>query len=246
MPTEAQVRASWQDATAVLHQTFKFAIQKLLVLQAQAQSDENSDFALSANTAIQAQRTQIANIINSAYSVLLPHLKAYVGDILLMPTNDPVQMINNLYDYFRSNSYTIQSRDFGLVASGVITPFSVSGTGQLLYLGQDPYGIGMENQHCEVKTIKCTAANAIGALENEESFNIYGGNGGIDSLGNIASNGGGLYYDMSGLTDVINNNSARISLLQNPSFRDFTAGISATDVAGLPGWTGSGTLGAFT
>jgi hypothetical protein len=232
MVTEAQIATMLADAVDLVWETVKYGnvnaknVKTMVdTLELALKGDYKVDIAAGAN----AIRAQLAGAITSGA------IQGMLGPILLTWAKfvsseaapvDIAGVIDIVYARMVASADRVLYRNFtrgAVTASG-----SPAGTGTIYRLNVDENNLPLEASFAEVKTLRCVRDANSGADKHEEVFRIQGAAPAKDVL-DLSSGGSGLDRELRA-------QSARDSLLQNPSFENGSLSTALT------GWSWNGTV----
>ena len=237
-PTEAEIRLQIGYAVLGLEELRELAeadATNLIGVESQLVDSLKGDYSPEALGGWSAFRAVVSQALSqtTVRSVLDAHFLNY-GKLIASPESDSLSIFRDLYDYYVTNSLTVEERDFtfGSPSAGG----SNVGDGTMYRLNIDENGFDIDVQTADAKTLTCIADEHSGAQEHAETFEITGAERNRDYL----SLAGGTGEPGSRPVGQINALTGRDSqaFIQNPSFHDtsltFTTGVatpaSATDV----------------
>lgn len=230
LPTETQLQTVWGYAVAKLEAVRQFGnvnATNYVTVDNTLSDSLYPDHARAMQDAMAASRSALASMIGTPQAAreLRPLLTTYAR-VIGVPDRDAQAIIDEIYQHFIDNSYTVASRgiSFGSVSAGG----SNVGNGTVTRLTVDENSLAIESVYCEDKTVKCIADEHSGATEHEELFTIYGEPLLKDDLENVNSGFVGQATALSGRT------ASRY--LSNPSFDVVSAGTDASPTT-IQGWT---------
>lgn len=164
-------------------------------------------------SAIARARARIDGVFGDAEAMISPSLIDY-AKFFDLPERDPQSIFTRLFEEFADSLRRVTSRQFTFQLPVAAGPNI--GDGLIRRLNIDERGFDIENQHPDAKTAECITDQSTGAREHEEVFEFRGGTAERDRL----------IITGSGRTSLIKAQSARDSLLLNPSFSQFSGTVT--------------------
>ena len=177
-----------------------------------------------------ADNVRPGNVRSSIDNFLMPQFANSIGSV----AKNPGVQYRDLFDYFETNSESLNSRDFTFAP---IPAFTGTGDGTLTRITIDEFGHSMEGWFADTYTAKCTRDANQAGRQFEEQITIEGTELAPNELRRTGSGVGRV------LTAQSIRNSER--LVVNPGWDSFTGpavvGSPASPLT-LQGWTPAGSL----
>jgi hypothetical protein len=224
-PSVAEVETQLKNAVDYLEESRKYGsanADNIIGLEDTLIQSLESDFTAEIATALAVMRSTFSDHLAQARALLYPIIRTY-GKAIDAPETDERALMERIYRYFITNTKTVQTRafTFGSPAAGGANV----GNGTINRLTKDAFNHDIESVFADDKTAECVQDQNTGADKHEEVFQLRGETPGRDLL-NVTG---------SGIVQNVRCQSARDSLLINPSFSLYT-GAAATPSA-IEGWT---------
>lgn len=232
-PTEAEIQDQIRRAIKIFEELRQYGEENadnLVGMQDAFVQNLEGDYSPAAAAAMEGFRTRVAAALAAdPPSVLAPLLLTY-AKFLDVPERDAQGIFDRLFDHFVDNALTVQSRVF---VFGAPTPDGGNtGDGEIVRLNTDKEGFDIENQFADAKVAECVQDQSTGTVRHEEVFEIRTGDAGRDAV----------QVQGSGILAALSAQSARQSLLANPSFSNFGGTIAVP--TSITNWT-VGAIGNF-
>lgn len=203
-------------------------------IQAEGGAGLESDVEAAYKLGLEAVRAVNSSVLGAGRGMLDP-LLLELSRVMGLPQTDAGAVLPLLYEYMAENTGAfpsaprVNSRN---ITRGAFTAAGGNiGTGTVLRLNVDRYGLPLESGFTEVLTYTCTQDAQSGANPGQEVFSVTGLPFRDELLRYVAGYGSGLSLPR-GLIGVTGDNTS--TLITNPSFADST-GTGATFA--LNGWT---------
>ncbi|RKY16669.1 MAG: hypothetical protein DRQ55_17545 [Planctomycetota bacterium] len=242
-PSEAEIRLMAGYAVLGFEELRQFAeanATNFLGIESQLVDAVKGDYSAETLAGWTAFRSQVSNALSPGVvrSVLDPIMLLY-GKLINSPEPDPVRIFRkSLYEYFNTNTLTVEERGFTFGAA--VAGGANVGNGTIWRLNVDENGYDLDGQTADVKTVNCVSDEHSGTQEHQETFEFRG----QERLKDYLSLKGGTGQPGDRPVGQIAALSARDSqrFLSNPTFTSsaltYTAGLATVAaVSDVTGWT---------
>lgn len=250
-PSEAEIRTQWVNIVDLLEETRNFADGTMAgagnVYDTLLQSLEGEFLPSSIIPAVQSHRSSLSDLVSpeTARTFLEPVLFEY-GRVITDfggGYEGADDLMRALYDWFVTNTITVQSRAITYDTSGTYPATNSGGAGpttgsEFSRLTVDENNYNLEACTVEKKIFRCVRDQNSGVKEHAEVFEFLGAQASQDSL--LRSTFGSGQASNVNLTVRHAGTGPAGSLLRNSSFSTF----SATATPKFTGWTQAFTGGA--